>query len=170
MEVIELPFLFRHITCRDSVETMKEVKLAGVVIRNEFLGYFLLRAVEIYAALADHPFKEDLRLGDVQNGFRIHEISDSDVGKWNLNLDSPHQTHSDFEQLLDHENVNYGLLASSSNPGLVRIVTRHEGFKEQMSSAPKACYCDNRDFMHPYPPPAKSSGDLCYCGHRISCR
>jgi hypothetical protein len=169
MDVIELPFLFRHITLRDSVETMKEVELAGVVIRNGFLGYFLLRAAEIYAALADRPFSADLRLRDVQNGFRVHEISDNDVSKWNLNLVDPHQTYTDFEQLLDQENVNYGLLAASSRPGFVSIVTRHEGYSEQMRSAPKACYCSNPDFMHPYPPPAKSSGDTCYCNHPISC-
>jgi hypothetical protein len=168
MEVIELPFLFRHITLRDSVETMKEVELAGVVIRNEPLGYFLLRAVEIYTAMADQP-SEDRRLRAVQNGFRVHEISDSDVSTWNLNLVDPHQTYLNFEQLLDQENVKYGLLAASSRPGFVSIVTRHEDLKEQMRSAPKACYCSNPDFMHPYPPPAQSSGDTCYCTYRISC-
>lgn len=168
MDVIELPFLFRHITLRESVETMREVQRAGIVIRKEPLAYFLLRAAEIYAALADRPASKDLRLGDVEKGFRVHEISDSDVSKWNLNLVKPPETESNFEGLLDQEKASYGLLASSSRPGFVRIVTRHEILGGQMSFAPKNCCCDNEP-MHFYPPPAKSHGQICFCGRPISC-
>jgi hypothetical protein len=168
MDVIELPFLFRYITLRESVETMKEVQRAGVVIRKQTLDYFLLRAAEIYAALANRPASKDLSLRDVEKGIRVHEISDSDVSKWNLNLDDPSQTYSNFEALLDQRKTGYGLLASSSRPGFVRIVTRHEGLVGQMNFAPKACCCDHEP-MHFYPPPAKSHGEICFCGHPISC-
>jgi hypothetical protein len=169
MEVIDLPLLFQHMTLRDSVETMRQVQLAGVVVRREPLAYSLLRAVEIYATLANGSSHENVRLRDVSKGFSIHEISHSDVNQWNLNLADPYQTRSNFEYLLDKVNTKYGLLDSSSKPGFVRIVTRHEDLARQMGSAPKVCYCDNDDFMHPYPPPPKSHGDTCYCGHRISC-
>jgi len=170
MDVIELPLLFQQMNLRDSVETMREVQLAGVVMRKEPLEYFVLRAVEIYAALANRSSDENVRLLDVQKRFKIHEISKNDANRWQLNLADPHQTSLDFERLLDDAKTKYGLLGSSSSkPGFVRIVTRYEGLAGQMSSAPKACYCDNEDFMHSYPPPPKSHGETCYCGHGISC-
>lgn len=169
MDVIDLPLLFQHTTLRDSVETMTEVQLAGVVMRKDPLAYFLLRAVEIYKALANRSSDEDVRLMDVPKSFKIHGISNEDVSHWHLDLSQPDQTRTGFEHLLDEADVKYGLLGSSSMPGFVRIVTRHEDYAHQMRSAPKACYCDNEEFMHPYPPPAKSSGDICHCKHRISC-
>jgi hypothetical protein len=50
------------------------------------------------------------------------------------------------------------------------VVTRHEHLARQFEFAPTACYCDNEDYMHPYPPPNVSAGDKCHCGHTISCR
>ena len=162
MEVIYLPLVAPDIDLNDALQAMHR-HVRAAVVRRDHQAYSLIRAVDIYSGLA-HKLA---RLSALKSRFTIHEVSNLDVNHWHLNLADPQQTATNFEQLLDNVNAKYGLL--DSMPGFVRLVTRHEGYANQFSSAPSACYCDNEEYMHPYPPPVKSNGDICYCTHTISC-
>lgn len=162
MKITHLPLLPFDSSLKTAYQVMRWF-LKAAVVRTDFANYSLIRAPELYAGLADNLSV----LGNLQDKFPMHQISNRDINQWGLDVTDPGQTESEFEQLLDHVDKKYAVL--DSRFGVIRVVTRHEGLADQLNFAPTLCYCDNDDYMHPYPPPSKSHGDTCHCGFKISC-
>jgi hypothetical protein len=163
MKITHLPLLPFDASLLAAYQAM-QWHLKSAVVRTDFAKYSLIRAPELYAGIADN-FSV---LGALRDKFPIHQISNRDIRQWGLDVTDPSQTGSEFERLLDQVNKKYAVL--DSRFGIIRVVTRHEVLAEQLNFAPTVCYCDNDDYMHPYPPPDKAHGELCYCGYKISCR
>jgi hypothetical protein len=163
MKLTFLPLLSFNTSLQDAYQTMQS-HLKAAVVRTDPVDYSLIRAPELYSGMANN-FSI---IGDLPDKFPMHKISNQDIIQRGLDVIDPTKTESKFEQLLDLVNKKYAVLDSGS--GIIRVITRHEGLADQFNSSPTLCYCDNEDYMHSYPPPNKSHGDKCYCGHMISCR
>jgi hypothetical protein len=85
---------------------------------------------------------------------------------------------SGFEQLLDRTFTRYGIADDAAKlaalggppqrPGLIRIVTRHERYADDVTQAPKVCRCDSRQRHGADSPPA-ADGSACFCGGTFEC-
>jgi hypothetical protein len=171
MKVIHLPLLSSDTSLQDAYQAM-QWHLKAAVVRTDSARYSLIRAPELYYALAykSSTFKFQTlgaTLGALPDKFPMHQILNRDIKRSGLNVIDPGQTKLEFDQLLDQVNRKYAVLDSRS--GLARVVTREEGLADQLNFSPATCFCDNEEYMHPYPPPNKSHGDTCYCTHTIYC-
>jgi len=162
MKLTFLPLLTSGTSLNDAYQAMQWY-MKSAVVRADPANYSLIRAPELYSGFVDNLSY----LADLPDKFPMHEISKQDEGIWGLNTVDPYKTSPGFEKLLDKVKKKYAVL--DSRFGIVKVITRHEGLADQFDFSPTSCFCDNEDYMHPYPPPNKSHGDRCYCGHDISC-